>query len=196
MFGSLSRKISILPRVILILLCCGNTLAQISHVETSSSSAVSGTISGTPSDSVPTFETGFLTSQLSMQPLLRYNWLEATDGTWHSDSDLCLIKEFHSSQKFAPQLEWNGAYTVSLLIDHNLEGQRLQNVSAEPLPRPEQWGILAKYQYLAEGEHYQAYQLYLSDQNGQLHTYTGSSAKGETDVCVGQMLKFLKFAAF
>ena len=180
----------------LILLCCGNSLAQVKPVETTASSTISGNISGTVSGTTPTFETGFLTLEPSMQPLLRYNWLEATDGTWHSDSDLCLIKEFHSSQKFAPQLEWDSAYAVSLLIDRNLESQKLQNVSAEPLPRPEQWGILAKYQYLAEGQHYQAHQLYLSDENAKLHTYTGSSAEGESDVCVEQMLRFLKFAAF
>jgi hypothetical protein len=131
-----------------------------------------------------------------MQMLERYNWLEATDGTWHSSSDLCLIKEFRSSQKFRPLLEWDSAYAVSLLIDRNLEGQKLQNVSAELLPRPEQYGVLAKYQYLAEGKSYQAHQLYLADEKGKLHTYTGSSAESEADACVGQMLKFLKFAAF
>jgi hypothetical protein len=210
MRGLPSLKMQIVPCVMGVLLCCicfcgGAALAQVTPLipvtPITPTQPITLTLP-TPIPSPParvapsTFETGFLTSESSMQMLERYRWLEATDGTWHSESDLCLIKEFHSSQKFTPQLEWDTAYAVALLINRNLVNQKLQNVSTETLPRPEQWGILAQYQYLAEGSRFQAYQLYLADENGKLHTYTGSSAESETDPCVDQMVRFLKFAAF
>lgn len=130
--------------------------------------------------------------QRSFSDLFHWGWFESNDGTWHADSDLCILKKTTSKVRFEKLTEWGAALSVSKNLQTSL--QRFKNVEVRPLSRPNQWALWARYTYTVSDQPYTAYEVYLSD-NDTLLTYTGSSREGEANVCSQQMQKYLYFFA-
>jgi hypothetical protein len=136
---------------------------------------------------------GFVTESQSLN--LLEGWIEANDGTFHSPLDLCILKEDRSSKAFAALLTLEDALKAAQNIQRNLEAQKLGGVQLEVIPRPDQFALLVRYDYQAEGRPHRARQLYLS-QDGKLKTLTGSSEVPQPDSCVLEMERFLKLKGY
>ena len=80
-------------------------------------------------------------------------------------------------------------------IQKNLEAQKLRGVHVNVIPRPDQFALLVRFDYQAEGRPHRAHQLYLS-QDGKLKTLTGSSEVSQPDSCVLEMERFLKLKGY
>jgi len=136
---------------------------------------------------------GFVTESQSLK--LLENWTQASDGTWHSARDLCVMGEDRSSKDYAPLITLEDARTAALGVQKNLEKQKLSQVQLEIVPRPDQFALLAHFDYVAQGRPHRARQLYLSDE-GKLKTLTGSSELPQDDACVFEMERFLKLEGY
>ena len=136
---------------------------------------------------------GYVTDSDSLR--LLKGWTQASDGTWHSARDLCVMGEDRSSKDYAPLTTLEDARTAALTVRKNLEKQKLTGVQLEIVPRPDQFALLAHYDYLAQGRPHRARQLYLSNE-GKLKTLTGSSELPQDDACVFEMERFLKLEGY
>ncbi len=136
---------------------------------------------------------GFVTDRESLR--LLEGWTQASDGTWHSARDLCVMGEDRSSKDYAPLTTLEDAQKAALGVQKNLEKQKLTGVQLEIVPRPDQFTLLAHFDYVAQGRPHRARQLYLSD-GGKLRTLTGSSELPQDDACVFEMERFLKLEGY
>jgi len=136
---------------------------------------------------------GFVTDQQSLS--LLENWIQASDGTWHSARDLCVMGQDRSSKDYAPLTTLEDAHKAALGVQKNLEKQELTDVQLEIVPRPDQFALFVHFDYVAQGRPHRARQLYLSD-GGKLKTLTGSSELPQDDACVFEMERFLKLKGY
>lgn len=136
---------------------------------------------------------GYVTDSDSLR--LLGGWTQAKDGNWRSRGDLCVMGQDRSSVDYAPLTTLEDAQKAALNVQKNLEKQNVSQVQLEIVPRPDQFALLAHFDYVAQGRPHRARQLYLSSE-GKLKTLTGSSELPQDDTCVFEMERFLKLEGY